>query len=188
MIIDALVAFLPPGSTQTLVGAAGTAIQIGNVIDLLGLGLGVSPQAAGQIIGNTNIVNGVNVFGTDFGIGAEKAQVQVTIGTHPTTGTSATLNVAFQAAPDNGSAEPGTWQTLEETGALTVAQLPANQIIARFDYPPAFPANLSPRFVRLLAQVPAATDFTAGTISQAFVTLARDDAAQKYAASNYVSA
>jgi hypothetical protein len=54
----------------------------------------------------------------------------------------------------------------------------AQQILARFDFPPAFPANLNPRYPALLF-TPVGT-FTAGT-RQAPVTMVRDDQANKFA-------
>ena len=106
------------------------------------------------------------------------------------TANSCTLNVALQVAPDTGAAggyQPGTWQTINETGPMTAAQLTANQVI-RMDWSAVFPASARPRFVRLYFQVPAATNFTAGTIQSAFVTLVRDDQANKYTPNNYVVA
>lgn len=179
MLIDALLSFVPPGSALSLVAAAGANIPSTNTIDLLGQGVGTAPA---------NIIGNAATFGSDMGIGAEKPLIEVIIGTAATTGSAATLNVAFQAAPDSGSAgafQPGTWQTLVETGPMTAAQLTAGQIVARFDYPPAFPANLQPRYLRLLFQTASGTTFTAGTISAGIVTMARDDQSNKFAAANY---
>ena len=96
--------------------------------------------------------------------------------------------MAFQGAPDTGSSgsyQPGTWTTLVETGPIAAASLTANALIARFDFPPAFPANLSPRYLRLYFQIVTATNFTAGTIGSAIVTMVRDDYAAKYATKNF---
>lgn len=179
MLTDALVSFVLPGSNVSLAGAAGVALPLGQVYDILGQGVGQAPQ---------NIIGNAALFGSDMGIGAIKPQVEVVIGTLPVTANAATLNIAFQGAPDTGLAggyQPGAWQTLVETGPMTVAQLPSGQIVARFDFPPAFPANLNPRYLRLLAQVPAAENFTAGTISSAVVTMVRDDLSNKFTPNNY---
>ena len=96
------------------------------------------------------------------------------------------LNVAFQAAADTGvggNYQPSTWTTLVETGAILTANLTASQVLARFDFPPAFPANLNPRYLSLLF-TPVGT-FTTGVISAAPVTMVRDDQANKYATANY---
>jgi hypothetical protein len=177
MLTDALLAFVPIGSPLSLVGGAGVALPSA-VIDLLGAGVGVAPP---------NIIGNATLFGTDAGIGLVRPQLNCVIGTAPTTSNAATLNLAFQAAPDTaGTHQPGTWQTLVETGYMTIAQLAANTVFARFDFPPAFPANLNPRYLRLLAQPLTATNFTAGTISSALVVMARDDQSNKYQAANYV--
>ena len=61
MRLDALASFLPwNGGSQTLVGGAGVDVVIGDIIDLLGVGVGVAPP---------NIIGNVTLFGTDFGIG-----------------------------------------------------------------------------------------------------------------------
>jgi hypothetical protein len=179
MRLDALLNFVQPGAPLSLVGSAGVAIPSTNTIDLLGVGSG---NASSNIIGN------VTTFGSDTGVGGYKnPEIQINIGTALVTATSATLNVAFQGAPDNGSNAPGTWQTFAETGPITAAQGTAGQII-RMDWPVAFPANEQPRFVRLLFQVPAGADFTAGTVSSALVVPARDDWNERNAARNYVVA
>ena len=191
---DASLAFVPIGGNLSLVGGAGVLIPSSNIIDLLGQGVGTAPQ---NIIGNT-AATGFNSgnFGTDVGIGRYLAQVQVALGsTTVTTSNSATLNVQFQGAEDPGSGSsytPSTWQTFAETGYLTLTQL-NNAItqgypIARFDFPPAFPANFAPRFLRLAFQPLAATNFTAGIIAYALVTTVRDDLGQKYAAKNFAVA
>jgi len=179
MILDAQLAFIPIGSALSCVGAAGVNFQ-SNTLDLLGAGVGVAPPA---IIGN------VSLFGYDPGIGGKRPQLVVNVGTAFTAGAGTpTLNVQVQYAPDTGAAgnyQPGTWQTVEETGTLTVAQLTAGQTIARFEVPPAFPANLRPRFARLNFAVPAATSFATGTIANALVRMVRDDFANKYGAKNF---
>lgn len=179
MLIDALVSFIAPGSSLSLVAGAGVAIPSPNVIDLLGLGAGVNPLTA-DIIGNRT------VWGTDMGIGDPRVQTEVLVGTALATANAATLNIQFQGAPDAGSPtwQPGAWTTLMETGAIAVANLGAQAIAGRFDFPPAFPVNFSPRFLRLLFVVPAGTNFTAGTV-QAPVTTVRDDLAQRYTPKNY---
>ena len=191
---DAQLAFVPIGGNLSLVGGAGIGIPSTQVIDLLGQGVGTAPQ---NIIGNTP-TTGFNSgnFGTDVGIGRYKAQVAVFLGTTTiTTANGATLNIAFQGAEDTGLAglyQPGAWQTFMDTGYMTAAQLnlllpTAAQAspIGRFDFPPAFPSNFSPRYLRLLFQPLTATNFTAGYIAAALVTTVRDDLGQKFAARNF---
>jgi hypothetical protein len=174
MITDALANFLPIGANLAITNAS----LPSNVYDILTLGVGVAPQS---IIGTRTL------FGSDAGIGGKRPQLDIGIGTGFVTANGATLNVAFQGAPDTGVGggyQPGAWQTLVETGVLTAAQLTAAQTIGRFDFPPAFPANLNPRYLRLLFQL-ATGQFTAGNIGFALVTMVRDDQANKLAAKNY---
>ncbi len=182
MLTDALLAFVPLGSPLSLVAAAGVDVPSSRIIDILGAGVGVAPPS---------IIGTASLFGSDTGIGSDRLLVDTVVGTAFTTGTSATLNVAFQGAADTGAAGgylPDTWYTFVETGELAASLLTANRRIARFDWPPAFPETLRPRFLRLLFQVPAATLFTAGTIAYSLVTQARDDAQMVNASGNYVVA
>lgn len=182
-ILDALLSFVPVGSSLSLVGAPGVSIPSTQIIDLLGLGVGVAPSE--RIIG----LPASGVFGEDSGIGGVKPQVQVNTGAGFTANVGApTLNVQFQGAADTGAAgnyQPGAWQTLVETGPLTVAQLVALSKLARFDFPPAYPESFRPRYLRLLFAIAAGTSFGAGTIGSAFVTMVRDDWASKYTPSNF---
>ena len=183
MRIDSQLSFVPIGSPLSLIAAAGVAIPAPNVIDLLGFGVGVSP------IGNSIYGNVVN-FGTDMGVGGQRPELNVVIGTPPTTGTAATLTVALQAAADAGTPTwlPGAWQTISQSAAYTVAQMTTGAVIFRVPWTPVFPPGLEPRYLRLLFQVPAATLFTAGTIASALVTTVRDDQANKFAAKNFTVA
>lgn len=179
---DALLSFVPLGGNLSLVAGAGVDIPSPNVIDLLGEGVGVAP---------TNIIGNVTNFGSPdaMGVGGLRPELNVTVGAQATTGTSATLNVQLQGAPDTGAGggyQPGSWQTLVESGELTAAQLVAGAVIFRSPWLPPFPANLRPRFLRLNFAIPSATDFTAGTIASALVTFVRDDQFNKYAANNFV--
>lgn len=183
MITDALLSFVPLGGNLSIVAAAGVDTPSPNVIDLLGEGLGVAPSS---IYGNTA------VFGQPdaMGVGGMRPELNVTIGTALVTATAATLNVALQGAPDPGAASnytpaAGDWVTFAETGEMSAANCAANAVVARFPWLPPFPANLRPRYLRLLFQVPAGVLFTAGTIASALVTLVRDDQFNKYAAKNY---
>lgn len=178
MRLDSQLSFVPYGSPLSLVGGAGVAIP-SNVIDLLGAGVG---QPSPNIIGN------VSVFGADIGVGGIRPEIMAAIGVTCTTANSATLNLALQYAADNGSNQPGTWETAEETGAIPVATLVAGLVFARFPFVPTLTANKRPRFTRLLAQVPSGTNFSAGTLGFALVTLIRDDLNQKNAARNFVVA
>lgn len=179
MILDALLNFVPIGTNLSIVGGAAVP---SNVIDLLGTGSGTAPR---------NIIGNATLFGEDSGLGMNKPQVQCAVGTAFVTANGATLNAAFQAAPDTGVGSgyvPGAWQTLVETGPLTVAQLAAQTIFGRFDWPPVFPITLRPRYLRLLFTPLAGSTFTAGTVAYAIVTMVRDDYAEKNQPANYTLA
>ena len=175
MILDSQLSFVPIGGNLAVTSAA---VPSTNVIDLLGAGVGVAPPS---------IFGTPTVFGAPdaMGVGGARPELNVTTGSVAWAG-GTSLNVALQGAIDTGSAGgylPGAWNTFAETGAILTANLTASLVIARFPWLPPFPANLRPRFLRLLF-TPVST-FTAGTIASAVVTLVRDDNFNKYAASNY---
>lgn len=179
MRLDSQLNFVP--APLSCVGATGASFPSPNVIDLLGQGVGTAPQ---------NIIGNAATFGEDIGVGGGSVEPELmcTVGTAFVTGGSATLNVQLQASADSGVGggyQPASWVTLEETGAISAANLTANQVIARFDWPPNFPANLGARYLRLNFVTPSGQQFSAGTIAFAGFTLVRDDQSQKYATKNY---
>jgi hypothetical protein len=178
MITDAKETFVPPGNPLSLVAAAGVDVPSPIIVDLLGGGVGTTVT---NHVGNAALPGQADAHG----VGGLRPELVVAIGTALATGTSATLNVQLQGAPDNGAGSPGTWQTLGESGPITAAQGTAGQVIARLPYLPPFPKNLRPRFLRLNFEIPAATLFTTGTIAYALVTTARDDLYQLQAAKAY---
>lgn len=171
MITDALVNFFPSGANIPITSVAVRS----NLYDILGLGVGVTAAAGSVIIGNAS------VFGSDMGIGGIKPLVECSVGT-AFAGTG-TLTVAFQGAVDDGTGNPGAWQTFMQSPACTIAQLAANTFFARFDFPPEYPDGFNPRFLSLLF-TPSGT-FTAGTVAFSQVTMGRPDLANKFAAANY---
>ena len=182
MITDAQLALIPIGGNLSMVAAAGVSVAT-PVLDLLGQGVGTPPQ---------NIIGSVSTWGTDFGVGGRRRpELEVAVGTGFTTGNAATLNLALQLAADPGAGgnyTPTTWLTCWETGAMAVANLTAQATVMRGPVLPVFPKTLRPRFMRLLGQIPAATNFTAGTLAFALFTWVRDDVANLNAARNYVVA
>ncbi len=170
MITDALVSFTPVAVTPTTAGDYASA-----TIDLLGSGVGTAPA---NIIGNRAL------FGTDVGIGGVRPQIECLVTAAFVGGTN--LVAKFQAAPDVAVTHiPTTWTTLVETGVILTASLTLGQILARFDYPPAFPANLNPRYLRLLFTTTGT--FSAGSIL-APTTMVRDDQANRFTPNNFVVA
>lgn len=191
MMLDAaLPAFQSPTSAPlSAVGTAGTSIVFPGVVDILGAGVGVAPP---NIIGNP----GSGFFGQDAGLGIWKLDIEILIGTTFTTGNAATGEFCLQGAPDTGAAGgylPGTWEDFATTGAKAVTELVAATTLGagvfRMAMPPAPPATLTPRFLRMIMRVASGTNFSAGTITAAFMVQGRDDlqSAQR-AASNYTVA
>lgn len=155
MFNDSLISFVPPGSTLSMVGAAGAGIASG-IIDLTGAGVGVTPP---------NIIGDTTVFGGDPGIGWPRVQAQIMVSTALTTGSGATCNFKYQGAADDGSNMPSTWQTIVESGDIDVTDMDAiGDIVWQFDFEPVHPLSFRPRFLRVLAQVSDGDTFTAGAI------------------------
>ena len=187
MITDNLLSFVPLGSPLSLVGGSGVAIP-STIVDLLGLGVGVAPS--NQIWGNTTVFGQAD----GMGVGNQRPELNVVVGTAATGAAGLTLNVALQCAADQGAAgayQPSTWYNIGGQDGITISQLAANTVIFRSPWLPPFPANDRPRYLRLLfspvssgGAVPSGA-FTAGTISSALVVMSRDDQFNKYAAKNY---
>jgi hypothetical protein len=181
MRTDLLASFVPFGAAQSMVGGDGVDVPFANVIDLMGSGVGTAPP---------NTIGNATLFGEDIGVGPGYGELllNITIGTAFTTSNSATANFKLQAAADqgvSGNYQPSTWNTIAETGAIAVGSLTAGTVVGRFSWPPNFPANLNPRYIRIIMTPAAATHFTAGTILFAGLVPARDDQSNKYAASNF---
>lgn len=187
MRTDALLSFVPLGTNLSLVAAAGVDVPSTNVIDLLGLGVGVvAPDSAGNPIIGTATTFGSPDAG---GVGGMRPELNITIGTACTddTGTP-TLTVQLQGAADDGTGNPDTYQTIVESAQLTSAQCAANTVIFRCPWLPPFPENLRPRFLRLNFAIPAGTNFATGTIQDALVVPCRDDWFNRQAVKNYTVA
>lgn len=178
MILDSQLSFVPIGAPLSLAQVVGDYPST-NLIDLLGQGAGTAP---------VNLIGRPTLFGTDMGIGQIRPELNIAVGTAFVSAGGGTVNVKLQGAPDTAvTFQPGAYTTLSETGPITVANLTAGQMVARFPFMPSFPANLNPRYLRLLFSVATAT-ITAGTIAFALVTMVRDDQANKFAGSNFTVA
>lgn len=176
MITDRLLSFVAYGSPLSLVAGAATAIR-SDLIDLLGLGQGVLPSQAVQIIGNTTTFGQADAMG----VGNQRPELNITIGQALAGAAGLTLNIGLQAAADDGTGNPSTWFNIGGQDGITIAQGAANTVVGRLPWLPPFPANLKPRFLSLLfspvsngGAVPSGA-FTAGTISSALVVMSRDD-------------
>lgn len=183
MITDSKLNFLSPnGAPLSIVAAAGAAITLPGIIDLLGGGSGTTVT---NYYGNSAVPGQAD----GMGVGKERPELVVAMAVAATTSDAATLDLCLQGAPDNGSGSPGTWQTYASTGPLTAAQLsPAvnGGFIMRLPWLPPFPENARPRFLQLTGLVPSGLVFTGGSIAYATVTTVRDDLYNRQAAKAYV--
>lgn len=162
MFIDVAAAFspfAPYGSPQSLVTTTSTAST--NVYDITGAGVGNTPSITW---GNSD------VFGADMGVGdgAALPSVYAVITTGLSTTNSATLTIALQSAPDDGTNNPGTWSTVVQTDAYTASALAAGTAI-RLPFAHRKTGAALPRFYRLWYQLPSSTAFSAGAISAGIV-------------------
>lgn len=158
MILDNNLCFDPAGTALT-VTAAST-----NVLDL-------------------GIVNGIGGNARDLGVGDEPALklLMLSSGTFTSSGSTGTLQIDFQGAPDNGSGAPGTWTTYASSGALSqatinsyVGSVATGVKLFPIDVPHREAGAALPRYYRLNYTV-ASGPFTAGTV-EAFIVIGRDDA------------
>lgn len=175
---DALLNLIAPESPLSLVGVS--VATRSSVLDFLGKGAGIAPDGS-SIIGTTTLFGQPDAMGV-----GNRLELNIATGAAAFVGVGITLTVALQVAPDLGTPtyQPGTWQTLAQSAAMTTAQLAANTVIFRCPWLPPFPENLRPRFLSLLF-TPSGAGFTTGSISYAMVTPGRDDQYQKYAARNF---
>lgn len=146
MILDALLEFDPAGTSVAI--AAGTQAST-NVIDLHGSGL-IPTLAANQ-------------GARDLGIGDDPAlKICVQVDTaFASAGSTGTINVAVQGAPDNGSGAPGTYVTMATGPTYTIPGVGTR--LLDIDLPRPKDGNL-PRFLRLLYTVAVQT-MTAGKVN-----------------------
>ncbi len=137
-----------------------------NVYDIAGVGAGTVPSLTW---GTTAAI------GADMGQGqGERPNILFTVPTAFVSGGGATIQIQIQAAPDagDGTGDAGTYYTLWESIALSVAQI--NKAVAlpfSVPLPPidaAYPAGLLPRFYRI-NYVVATSTFSAGAISAAII-------------------
>lgn len=178
MLLDSKIAFVPLGTPLSLVAAAGVDIPT-DPYDILGDGPGTPVR---NIHGNATLPGQADAMG----VGPTRPEVVINVGTAAVNGTGTPgLTVMFQAAPDDGSNNPGTYETLWQSDEYLAADLVAGAPLARIPWVPPIPVNLRPRFLRLLFAVSTGEAFSAGTIAYAGVTVTRDDTYQLQAAKNY---
>ena len=89
-----------------------------------------------------------------------------------TAGGAATLRVQLQAAIDNGSGSPGTWDTIDQSDDIPVADLTSGSPgapLVSFTVPRRYPGQGFPRFYRT-NYVISTGPMTAGAITAALLT------------------
>lgn len=176
MITDQLVNFLPPGSDLAVTNA----VVYSNVIDLLGVGAGITPDQANVIIGQT-----VTRFGADQGIGV--VVPELICGVAESFAGVGQLTVSFEGSKGNATtALPENWQIFDQSDPLTQPQLVAGAFIYRRKWPIEFPDGYNPRFLRL-GFTPSSA-FTAGKIAFAMVTMGPPANFAKYQGKNFTVA
>lgn len=142
-----------------------TAVSTGTY-DTAGLGVG-------QPV--TNRFGTATNFGQDLGGGGPAAsapQLVVAVSKAFTAAGSATLRVQLQAAVDtNNTGTPGTWDTIDQTDDIPVANLVVNaaQPLVSFTIPDRYQGQNFPRFYRL-NYVVSSGPMTAGNVNAALLT------------------
>jgi len=156
MFLDALI-------TLSTAQAVTVTAPSSSIYDVTGAGSGNAPS---MISGVTSSGNALIGFDIGAGDGIATPQVYFDVTTSFVSGGGATLRLQVQAAPDNGSNAPGTYVTIDETGALSVAQLTstASFILKIPPVPKSTFGEAQPRFYRVNYVVGTST-FSAGNIS-----------------------
>jgi hypothetical protein len=155
MILDALLKF---SDAQDLGQVEGT-YDSTNILDL---GLSGIPSSA----------NGGGA--RDIGTGWPQMKLLAQVIEAFTSGGAATLAIALQGAPDNGSGSPGSWTTMWTSPTFALATLAvAGAQLGNIDIPRPAAGQVLPRYLKLVYTVGGATT-TAGTVS-AYIVLNRFD-------------
>ena len=122
---------------------------------------GDSPTSTGSTA-STNIVD-LGIARDIGGAVTDSLMLLCQVATAFTSGGSATLQVQFQTAPDNGSGVPGSWVTLAQSDAVPVAQL-----VQGCKFLPGELPGPTQRFVRLNYSIGTAA-MTGGALKAALV-------------------
>ena len=122
---------------------------------------GDTPTSTGSSV-STNIID-LGVARDIGGAATDQLMLLCEAVTAFTSGGSATLQVQFQTAPDNGSGAPGSWVTLAQSDAIPVASLVQGDKFLPGELP-----GPTQRFIRLNYVVGTAA-MTAGVLKAALV-------------------
>ncbi len=122
---------------------------------------GDTPTSTGSLA-STNIID-LGVARDIGGAVTDQLMLLCEVVTAFTSGGSATLQVQFQTAPDNGSGAPGSWSTLAQSDAIAVASL-----VQGYKFLPGELPGGTQRFVRL-NYVTGTAALTAGALKAGLV-------------------
>jgi hypothetical protein len=122
---------------------------------------GDSPTATGSTA-STNIID-LGVARDIGGAVTDQLMLLCEVVAAFTSGGSATLQVQFETAPDNGSGSPGAWSILAQSDAIAVASL-----VQGYKFLPGELPGGTQRFIRLNYVIGTAV-MTAGTLKAALV-------------------
>jgi hypothetical protein len=122
---------------------------------------GDTPTSTGSSV-STNVID-LGVARDIGGAVTDQLMLLCEVVTAFTSGGSATLQVQFQTAPDNGSGAPGSWSTLAQSDAIAVASL-----VQGYKFLPGELPGGTQRFLRLNYVVGTAA-MTAGTLKAGLV-------------------
>jgi hypothetical protein len=157
---------LMDGSVSSAGVFSGTAVNSGVTFT-------VGSQASANILDVSQLASSASGYGRDIGIGDDLELV--VMATVNFTGSSSTLQVQLQYAPDGGSGTPGSWVTQVSSLAYTLTQLTAGSELMRIKMPPMVPdpatGSALPKFIQMNYVVGSA-NMTAGAIA-AFIVVDR---------------
>ena len=122
---------------------------------------GDTPTSTGSLV-STNIID-LGVARDIGGAVTDQLMLLCEVVTAFTSGGSATLQVQFQTAPDNGSGAPGSWSTLAQSDAVALASL-----VQGYKFLPGELPGPTQRFLRLNYVVGTAA-MTGGVLKAALV-------------------
>jgi len=156
--MDALL--LLDGSYSSAGVLAGTSVSSGSTFT-------TGSQASANIIDLSNIAGSAKGYGHDPGIGRKLELICLVMTAF--TGSSSTLQVQLQYAPDGGSGTPGTWYTVGQSIAYALTALTQGAELLRIPLPPFSPTTLAsggtvvPKFIQV-NYVIGTNNMTAGQI------------------------
>jgi len=156
MIMDALLLF--DGAVSSAGALAGTVINTAWANPPV-----VGTYYSANVIDVSQVASSAKGYGRDIGIGDDPALLLVVSAPVAIIGlATSTLQFLLQAAPDNGSGAPGTYDTIAQSEAYAVGTTGISGEVWRTPIPPAN-AGYVPKFYRLGYVIGTANLATGGT-------------------------